>query len=599
MRRAPFLVGLSLLFSGQLNHPVAVAQQRPQKTASDQTDVIVVGAGIAGLSAALEAARGGASVAVIDMWSIFGGHAVMAEGGLCLVDTPLQRARGIQDSPNLAYRDFIEWGEDASPEWVRYYVDHSRSDIYDWLTPLGVGFDQIQEVPGNSVPRFHRTRGRGLALVSPIYRECVRNPGIRFVWNTRIVSLVRDRERVVGVRGQDLRTQETREFHAPAVLLATGGFQSNLQMVREFWPRDLPFPDGMLAGSGLNSVGSGHQVARQAGAALYKMDHQWNYATGLPDPRYPGLRRGLNASNQDSIWVNSDGKRFVNEHAGVKVTFAALLVQKPPSYWAIFDERGKRTFWVSGSDWGDFAVIQGRIFDDTKLVRSAGSLDDLATAAGLPAAALEETVRRYNQLIDSGQDRDFGRFDRAAAAPPRIESPPFYAVQFFPLTRKSMGGVAIDRGCRVLDDQGRAIPGLYAAGELTGLAGINGKAGLEGTFLGPSILTGRVAARTILATLKQPTTPSGVDPAARPAAPAAAGPSVSGECLGCHDLDGQIATPRSGFSHFEKVHRVVRERKYDCGQCHGIKQPFDAENHRIDRLEQIDNCSFCHVAQER
>jgi flavocytochrome c len=575
------------------------AQAKPGKAAATSGDVIVVGAGIAGLSAALEAARGGATVTVLDMWSIFGGHAVMSEGGLCIVNSPMQQSRGIHDSPDLAYRDFLDWGEDPNRDWVRYYVDHSRADIYDWVTSMGVRFDNLDQPPGNRVPRFHRTEGRGLGLVSPIYRECARNSNLRFAWNTKVTALVLDHDKVVGVRGQNLRTGETQEFRATAVILATGGFQSNLQMVREFWPRNLPFPDGMLAGSGLNSVGSGHEVARQAGAGFYNMDHQWNYSTGLPDPRYPGLHRGLNARNNHSIWVNSSGKRFVNELAGTKVTFPALLAQKPATYWAIFDEPSKRQFWIAGSDWGDFRVIEKKIFDHPELVKSANSMADLAKAAGLPAAALQETIQHFNQMIAAGRDRDFGRFDRADDAPPRIEKPPFYAVQFFPLSRKSMGGVMIDRGCRVLDQKGRPIPGLFAAGELTGLAGINGKAGLEGTFLGPSIVTGRVAARTILTELNQRAAPASDRAATETPASNAVMPASSKDCLACHDLATEVAASRRGYSHFEKVHRVVLERKHECAQCHSIPMPFDPESHRINRLEQIENCKFCHVAEER
>jgi len=130
-------------------------------------DAIVVGSGIAGLSAAYEPAKGGAKVSDIDMASVFGGHAVMATGDLCLVATPFQEAQGIKDSPDLAYQDFMKWGDDANPEWVRYYVDHSRTEVYDWLTSLGVTFEKLVLPAGNSVKRTHRTKGRGISLVSP------------------------------------------------------------------------------------------------------------------------------------------------------------------------------------------------------------------------------------------------------------------------------------------------------------------------------------------------------------------------------------------------------------------------------------------------
>ncbi|MFN0083775.1 MAG: FAD-dependent oxidoreductase [Blastocatellia bacterium] len=101
-----------------------------QHAAAPEADVIIMGAGISGLSAALEAARGGARVVVVDMASVFGGHAVMSEGELSIIDTPLQESRNIRDSPYLAYQDFMEWGEDANAAWMRYYVQHSRREIY-------------------------------------------------------------------------------------------------------------------------------------------------------------------------------------------------------------------------------------------------------------------------------------------------------------------------------------------------------------------------------------------------------------------------------------------------------------------------------------
>jgi succinate dehydrogenase/fumarate reductase flavoprotein subunit len=302
----------------------AVAAPQP---GSRPPDVLVVGAGISGLSAALEAARGEARVKVVEMWSIFGGHAVMSEGGLAIVGSPTQQAQGVVDSPDLAFRDFVQWGEDADPDWVRYYVENSRSEIYDWLTAMGVSFDVLRPLPGNSVPRFHRVRGRGLNLVSPIYQECVKNPLIEFEWNLKLASLVVENARVVGVRTEELRTGHIRELRARNVILATGGFQSNLEMVRTYWPQSLPFPERMLAGSGVNSQGSGLEAAARAGAALHNMDHQWNYVTGLPDPRYPGLNRGLNASNVAAIWVNAQGRRFTAEYGSPKQALPALLKQ--------------------------------------------------------------------------------------------------------------------------------------------------------------------------------------------------------------------------------------------------------------------------------
>ncbi len=576
-----------------LTLPIATDAMQPAR--SRPTDVIVVGAGIAGLSAALEAAQHGRRVAIVEMWSIFGGHAVMSQGGLSIVGTPTQEAAGIADSPDLAFRDFITWGEDADTDWVRYYVDHSRAEIYDWLATMGVTFDGVSQPAGNSVPRFHQTHDRGVGLVSPIYRECVRNPNITFRWNVKVTSLIVERGRVVGVRGRELRTGLVRQFRAPAVVLATGGFQSNLDMVRSFWPRELPFPDRFLVGSGLNSTGSGHKVAEGAGAVLVNTDHQWNYSTGLPDPRYPGMNRGLNSGNSTAIWVNASGRRFVNEHGSTKVTFPALLQQKPATYWAIFDAPGRKSFTVQGSGWGNFASVERIILSNPTLVKSGQTLDELAAVVGLPADALRETVARYNDMIAAGADTDYGRFSATdMPRPPKIEQGPFYAVEFFPLTRKSMGGVRIDRSCRVLDRNQKVIPGLYAAGELTGFGGINGRAGLEGTFLGPSIVTGRMAGRIAAGELSTPAATESARPAAPAAAKSAPYPGTA-YCQSCHALQVAIAKPRPGYSHFEKVHREVLSRKYECVQCHAELGRYKPYVHRIDRIAQIDTCRFCHV----
>ncbi|MGH9704886.1 MAG: FAD-dependent oxidoreductase, partial [Candidatus Acidiferrales bacterium] len=476
---------------------VQAAQESSRAAAPAITsDVIVVGAGVAGLSAALEAARDGANVTVVDMSSVFGGHAVMSEGTVCLIGTPEQKARGIVDSPELAEKDFINWGKDSDRYWVHYYVAHSRTDIYDWVEAMGVRFDGVAWFDGNSVSRGHNTVGRGLGLVSPIYRACLNLKRIRFAWNVKATDLLREGDRIAGVRGKNLRTNEREEFHAKTVILATGGFQNNLDMVREFWPKDVRFPERILIGSGVNSVGSGHEMARAAGADYFEMDHQWNYPYGLPDPRDPTHRRGLNVHVQNSIWVNSAGNRFVNETSGPVPEMVALLQQKPATYWAIFDSDAAPHFWVSGTDWGDFSYIRKRILDDPRLVKSAETIGELAEKEGLPSAALEKTVERYNRMIAEGVDGDFHSFDASSAEKPaRISKPPFYAAQIFPLSRKSMGGIRVDHSCRVVDRQGKIIPGLYAAGEAAGFGGINGKAGLEGTFLGPGILMGRVAGK--------------------------------------------------------------------------------------------------------
>ena len=558
------------------------------KPRDKSSDVIVVGAGISGLSAALDLGRRGAKVTVIDMSSVFGGHAVMSQGSVSIVATPAQERAGIKDSPDLAFQDFHRWGEDPDSEWVRYYVDHSRSEIYDWLDELGVRFSEVLSSSGNSVPREHQPVGRGIGLVTPIYRACLELGHVEFVWNGKVEKLLTENGRVVGVLVRDVRDGHERELHGKAVVLATGGFQSNLEMVREFWPSEFRFPERILAGSGRNSIGIGHQMTQAVGGELVHMDYQWNYFTGLPDPRYPGTNRGLNATNLYGILVNSEGRRFANFHGWAKVVMPLLLQQKDATCWCLFDEAGKPFFSVSGSDWGDFKKVEKLILQNPELVKKADTLEELAERAGLPVKNVVETVARYNELVELGEDQDFGRFgpgkpEFSNKASPKIAKPPYYAMQTYPLTRKSMGGVAIDLRCRVLDKQKQAIPGLYAVGELTGLAGINGKAALEGTFLGPCIVTGRVAARSLLKELEV-------------LAPATG--SNESRCAACHDIPELLSQTRDGFWHFEKVHRATADRGLDCRHCHSELTPYRAENHRINRQTLTASCVLCHVAQE-
>jgi len=599
---SPILSGVLLVVAGLLltvtlswpvPHVAAVGPAGPEpepsaQSSADAQHVLVVGAGISGLTAALELGRGGAEVTVVDMSSVFGGHAVMSQGGVSVIGTTLQQEAGISDNAEMAYRDFLDWGEDADPDWVRYYVDHSRTEIYEWLLQLGVRFESVLTAPGNSVDRFHQPAGRGIALVTPIYEACLETGSIRFVWNAQATALLETDGHVSGIRIRHLREQTDEELTADAVVLATGGFQSNLEMVREYWPQDITFPDRILAGSGRNSVGLGHRLAQTVGGNLVKMDHQWNYFTGIPDPRRPGTKWGLSAANMFGILVNPEGKRFASLHNWAREVMPKMLSQQRVTVWFVFDESTRKEFVVSGTEWADFKKVERLILDNPELVKKADTIEQLAQKSGLPAEALRATVTRYNDLVESGRDLDFDRFgpDRTAynnRASPKLESPPYYAMQAWPLTRKSMGGVAIDLGCRVVDQQKKPIPGLFAVGELTGLAGINGKAALEGTFLGPCILTGRVAARTILGT--QPADPQPpADNATR--------------CADCHDVESLIATPRPGLWHFEQSHRIVLERELNCLLCHSELAPYDAQHHRIDARRLTASCAGCHVAQE-
>ena len=192
-------------------------------------------------------------------------------------------------------------------------------------------------------------------------------------------------------------------------------------------------------------------------------------------------------------------------------------------------------------------------------------------------------------MIEAGEDIDFGRFSQSDLAPNKIAQAPYYAIQMFPVTRKNMGGVAIDGQARALDQRGQVVPGLYAVGELNGSVGINGKHGLDGMFLGPAILTGRLAGRSIASGFAAGTE----KPAIEPLSPSPnAGDWQS--ALTAADLESLLTKSREGYWHFKVSHKLVLERGYLCTRCHSAQLPFSPVNDRQSLLAQTQVCTHCH-----
>ena len=558
----------------------------------NDADIIVVGAGIAGLAAALDAGNAGAEVLVLDANSVGGGHAVKA-GGFALVGTELQAKRGYADTPDIAFSDLMAWGEDADPEWVRHYVEFSDRDVHDWLAEMGVKFNIIIPTPESSVPRFHFAGGRAVKAVVPMMQKALQMPTIRFLWNTRALRLLVNKQSVVGIVTENLRSGASAEYRATAVILATGGFQSELAMVRENWRSDRRIPERLLIGSGEFATGDGYRLAEQAGAAFVRMDHQVTFINGLPDPRTPDGSRALVTQNPAAIWVNSSGRRYVNEAASSKLVEAALFEEESATHWLIFDKHGKKSFGVRDAPWLNSETVNQEILLNPEVTQSANSIEELAIAAGLPSQVLITTIRRFNEQVQSGEDLDFQRFGPKieAPAPAEIMQPPFYAVQLFPTTRKSMGGPAINLNGQVLNAAGQPVPGLYAAGELTGVAGINGSHGGSGTFLGPALLTGRIAGQAAAAGIpgnRQPSTPTAqtADRTTTAGTPA--------EPFGPAELEPLIQQARDGFWHFEASHALVLEREYACNQCHSPASPMAGAVTAQQMLVRTNTCTNCH-----
>jgi succinate dehydrogenase/fumarate reductase flavoprotein subunit len=263
----------------------------------------------------------------------------------------------------------------------------------------------------------------------------------------------------------------------------------------------------------------------------------------------------------------------------------------------VFDEKGKDGFSITVAGYENLNKVRQLVYEPRGVVLTADSLDQLAAAMRAPAENLRATVSRFNELTIKGIDVDFQALgEKTFPKPKPIDTPPFYAAQFFPLTRKSMGGVDVDMDCCVLDQSGRVVPGLFAVGEVTGFDGLNGKAALEGTFLGPGMYMGRIAGRRIARDLARSPRPDGN---ASTAAGSTQATFSNAECLKCHDVAKDVKQQRPGFWHYEQSHAKALSRQYECSSCHGDLFPYRAAAHRFDRVSVVTYCRACHGVQPR
>ncbi len=450
------------------------------------------------MAAGIEARDAGARAIAFEKAPDLGGAAIISGGGCCIVGTPLQKEHGIEDTPDLAFDEWMKWGGPSVDEvWARYYIEHSLHDLYFWAESLGVKWVDMKPQEGNSVMRWTRAKGNGLGLMTHLI-DAFRDRGGEIVANTEITGIKVEDGRVTGLEGKDLETGEPVEITSKVVLVSTGGFNSNIDMVLAYRPE---LREGkVMEGSGRGSTGSGHQLVREVGGYLTHMDHIWFYVYATPDYRDRDQKRGLVCRQIPGyIWVNQQGLRFHNEaRSGGNSASPALLAQTPRHAWAIVDAPMKATMEVADpyyrvGDKVDRDKVE-ELLANSPFIKQADTLEGLAKEIDVDARTFADTVARYNQACEQGleEDPDFGKPLKLSKV---FDTPPYYAIQFFPLARKNFGGIKTDIQCRVLDKHFEPLAGLYAAGEVSGMAGghINGRAGLEGTMLGPAVFSGRVA----------------------------------------------------------------------------------------------------------
>jgi hypothetical protein len=526
-----------------------------------EADVIVIGAGITGVTASIELLNRGRRVLLLDrdVEANLGGLAKESFGGIWFAGTPLQRRYGIRDGAQQGLRDwhaYAEFGpEDHWPRaWAEAYVQRANEEIYDWLRSIGVSFmpmplwvERGLHTPGNSVPRWHIVWGTGHELQVVLNRHLLSRPGqerLQLRFEHRVETLLATDGRISGCRG--VLEGDGREFEAIAgnVIVASGGINGDLDRVRANWHADWSRPPAtLLNGSHKYADGRLHDAAAAHGARITHLDWQWNYAAGVHhwQPRKP--MHGLSlVPPKSALWLNWRGERIGPQPLvtgfDTHDLVAQICRQERAYSWQLLNRRIMlKELAISGGEFNpsfrnkqrlavarDMLLGNHWLYDQmTQLcpdVVTGDTLEELVAKMNALAGdgsvdfdAVHTAAKNYDDIIALGPrfhtDDQLRRIEfarrwtgdrlRTCKFQPILQASagPLIAIREFIISRKSMGGLQTDLDCRVLDQSGAPIPGLYAAGESAGFGGggMNGKRGLEGTFLGGCLLGGRIAGR--------------------------------------------------------------------------------------------------------
>lgn len=453
-------------------------------------DVLVIGSGAAGLAAALAAHQAGAErILVAESEGIVGGSSRLSGGLMMGAATRYQKAQGIADSPEALFHDYMTLNQWKVESAVVERLTSQAGDAVEWLGDLGVEFyDQLVFGGDESVPRVHCPIGRGQAVVDVLYRQC-REAGIEFALGQRVDRLLVAAGAVVGI------ASGTDEVTAGSVVIATGGFGANEQKRKELFPSVFDTDWSYYIGAD-GSRGDALDFTRDVNAQVTGFNRGLRLLHTDFDKMYEAYIPGW------LVLVNSEGRRFCNETAPYGI-MDGLMQEQGDSAFAIFDHKTL----VEATELG-VARYKQSIPGSTKRqsphwnldiiemmlkegkVQKRDSLEDLAGAIGVPTQNLITTVARVNELVELAEDQDYLK-DPKFLEP--IVSGPFYAVEVRPATCCFTAcGLRINRDAQVLDETGRVISGLYAAGEVTG--GVIGPRYVgSGNSYGNCVTMGRVA----------------------------------------------------------------------------------------------------------
>ena len=490
-------------------------------TAEDSTvdaDVVVVGAGGAGMTAAITAAAEGKSVVILESQSMVGGNSVRATGGMNAGKTVYQdenefgESAGVEKTLKTAAEKYADnetitaLAKTVSEQWAAYqanptgYFDSvelmeldtmiggkgindpelvetlcaNSADAIDWLDEHGITLHNVSSFGGASVKRIHRpvnAEGKTVSVGSymiPLLEENCEKAGVKMMLDTTATEILTDANgAAVGVKATGA-SGETVTVNAKAVVLATGGFGANLDMVVKYKPE----LKGFMTTNAPGIQGQGIEMAQAIGAATVDMDQIQIHPT-VEANTAALITEGLRGDG--AILINEEGKRFIDEVGTRDVVSAAEIAQTGSYSWLVVDQA------MADAS----SVIQGYIKKGYTV--TGETYEELGKAMGVDAAAFAETMDKWNGYVEAKNDPDFGRTSFANP----LNTAPYYAVKVTAGVHHTMGGLKINANTEVLNEKGEVIPGLFAAGEVTG--GVHGANRLGGNAVADFTVFGRIA----------------------------------------------------------------------------------------------------------
>jgi predicted oxidoreductase len=526
---------------------------------------VIAGGGLAGIVTALELLSAGQRVLLLERGdeAALGGLALQAFGGMCLVDTPLQRRAGIRDSQALAWSDWqsvADFGDDDTwpRAWAQHYLERCVPEVYEWLRGFGLRFiPAVQWVerglfrPGNSVPRYHVLWGTSRHMTRTLLEALARHPrraNLTLATGHEVQAIESVPDGGWRCRGTRADTGATFEASGDRLVVASGGIGGDLRRVRAHWPADLGAPPAqLLNGSHPHADGKLHEVVQAAGGCLTHLGAMWNYAAGVsyPAPHFEGHGLSL-IPPRSALWLDPTGRRIgpVPLVAGFDTREMVARIARAgwPHTWQVLNRRiALRELAASGAEHNPLIRDRRVLAFLWQMLSGRGALadelletcPDFVQAATLPELAARMDAQAAGHHVDPGLlAQQIGAYDAQIARGERFHDDdqlrriaqlrrwpgdrlrtcrfqqildpaagPLIAIRCRLLVRKSMGGIQTDLHSRVLGADGQPLAGLYAVGEAAGFGGggLNGRGSLEGTFLSGCILTARSAARHLAA----------------------------------------------------------------------------------------------------